>query len=211
MGPRVDIMTALGVCFLIAPGVGLAAVFADRYFGGVPVSARRLILAAAVSGVIGAVPGSFVIAVAPEGNLPALPFGLIAGVLYGSVVGLLVAGVRAAGARQANPSAAAADSFSRSQLEAAVQATLQPMLAQPFDTLLGLPTAAGAPYSDGPRPAAIWTYVAHEAPDRVRIVVQVCSPSAPGSSFSQVYAQGVRRWTDGRTSPVLEPEIHEFM
>jgi len=101
--------------------------------------------------------------------------------------------------------------FSQPQLEAAVRAKLAVLLRMPFEDLLALPATSSTAFSEGPRPAEVWTYVDREAQDAVRFVAQISSPDAPGSRFSQVYSEGFRRWADGRAEPVSTPEIYEFM
>ena len=100
--------------------------------------------------------------------------------------------------------------FSGDQLIAAVRGALDALRAKSFDQLVDLPPASGVAYSDGPRPADLWTYAERDQ-DRVRIVVQVCSDDAVGSAWSQVHAEGFRRWSDGRTESLRAPEIYEFM
>lgn len=79
---------------VLGPLLGIASVAADARLGGRPLTDGRLVRAAAWGGAILATPVGCIAAIAPEGNLPALPVSLAVGGAYGAVVGGLTLAIR---------------------------------------------------------------------------------------------------------------------
>lgn len=82
-----DLLVGLLAVLALGPLLGIAIVAADARMGGRPFTDGRLVRAAAWSGAILAAPICCVVAIAPEGNAPALPASLMIGGTYGALVG----------------------------------------------------------------------------------------------------------------------------
>jgi hypothetical protein len=100
--------------------------------------------------------------------------------------------------------------LSQEQIDGGIRQKIAELELLDFNALCDLPKTAGVEVTVGPRPAEVRTYVDRLSVDEVRVVVQLSAPDAPGSSWSQVRAQGFRRPRDGSTSAVVPPEIYEW-
>jgi hypothetical protein len=100
--------------------------------------------------------------------------------------------------------------LSGEQMEAAIRTRLRELESLGFSALCDLPGAAGEEVVVGSRTVSVWTYVDRLMEHEVRVVVQLSTPFAPDSAWSQSSAQGFRRRRDGSTIPVVPPEIYEF-
>jgi ABC-type Fe3+-siderophore transport system permease subunit len=69
----------------------VGAVAADAAHGGRPVTGRRLILSGATGGAISTGALGILVAIVPEGNLPAIPVAVAVGMLVGGGIGALSA------------------------------------------------------------------------------------------------------------------------
>ena len=95
-----DFLVGVLAVLVLGPLLGIATVAADARAGGRPLTDGRLVRAAAWSGAILAAPLGCVVAIAPEGNLPALPISLVVGGAYGALIGGLTLALRWAWRRQ---------------------------------------------------------------------------------------------------------------
>ena len=88
------VLISVTVLLAIGPLLGIAALVADAHAGGPAITARRVVSAAAVGGLLLASPAGCVIAAVPHGYLAALPLFLVSGGLYGLLLGVIGVGVR---------------------------------------------------------------------------------------------------------------------
>jgi hypothetical protein len=76
---------------LSGPLLAVGAVVLDATHGGKLLTGRRLIISGAIGGAISAGALGVLIAIVPEGNLPAIPVAIAVGMLVGGAIGALSA------------------------------------------------------------------------------------------------------------------------
>jgi hypothetical protein len=76
---------------LAGPLLAVGAVVLDANHGGKPLTGRRLIISGAIGGAISAGVLGVLVAIVPEGNLPAIPVAIAVGMLVGGAIGALSA------------------------------------------------------------------------------------------------------------------------